>query len=1085
MNLVTKAALISAVVILAVVGGFFIFLRDAPPPQATPDSAVVDTSPESVDDIAEPVAGTPFTQPITQEAVDVTAKVAQKGTGRTLAQARLVVTQEFDGQRSGPAVWDSGRDGGRDGSFKFQLPPGAFMFHAQCPGFTGERRSVTIVKGTPVELVFELERGNSIAGRVIDEATGAGIGGARVYAFKELSAPGADLEESLIALTELDKMTNYVFSETVTRDDGSYQLDGLEAHWFSIRAIAPGYSPGEVQKVPAPREQVNVALAAGNLVAGTVVESGGGPIEGARVDAFREPRTSAMFEIILAKSRPPVDTVFSDAGGAFQFETLGRGVYNFVISAPGFQNSTQTKIEIESAADLRFELRPGGIISGIVEGPEGEPVAGAKIRYQRIGSSAGGRPDIVAIRFNDDSVQSDQDGRFLLDTLEDGSYNLTVFHPDYESLRRKGLQVGSEDVTLKMGIGGRIAGIVTDIGGNAIPGARIVANDVADLRKEAISDEAGNFLLQGIKVDRRVVNVTVTADGFARQQDKVRVTANQQVEHNFQMEATGVLTGLVVNSNNDPVGGARVMVKKSHQNGSVDYTIANASTDRDGRYTIDSVEANDELWVRVKRSGYLEGISDFFLLESAGAVELPPIVLQLGATIAGRVTANGIPVSGCSVTFRRPGETATTAMNATAQTNADGEYRLQGLESGTVDVVVSHVDYMEAVVSGVAALEGEVQSHVDVELAAGSTLSGRVTNEDGAAVIGAVVIARDFTRGASESRGKTGSDGHFEIKRLATSSTVELEVSHDEYATYLVDQVDVGESLSVVLQALGKVRGVVKDAMGEIVPAFSVHPQPRSKARRARSQLRAQTFNTEDGIFTYERVPAGTYDVQVRAPAFSGATIADVVVETGGIIDLGEIVLKSGGQVNGVIIDAESGEPVFNARVSIVEGVGRFLANVSPSPSGGGGRKTPTQTTDSRGRFSFSDLKGGELTLRIRHPEFVTIEVKANPDLESDSQDLEISLERGGQVSGTVLEPDGTSRANVQVFLIGSDPSMNQSLRTDQQGRFSFNNVVPGDYSVKAHVYASGADRKLRVAEASLTVTSGGGRDVVLELQAQ
>ena len=63
-----------------------------------------------------------------------------------------------------------------------------------------------------------------------------------------------------------------------------------------------------------------------------------------------------MFEIILAKSRPPIDTTKSDGAGHFLFDTLGTGIYNFRVRASGFQPHTESKVRITNDSHLEFQL---------------------------------------------------------------------------------------------------------------------------------------------------------------------------------------------------------------------------------------------------------------------------------------------------------------------------------------------------------------------------------------------------------------------------------------------------------------------------------------------------------------------------------------------------------------------------------------------------------------------------------------------------------------------------------------------------------------------------------------------------------
>ena len=283
MNSTTKAALVSAIVFTVIIALFFVFWDggEAPPaPALLEDVPIVDDSVESAPNLAK--KGPYVDGLVPRDAVKLSVEVVDGGSGRALPKARLSVSQLADGQHVHGVVWDSTRQGvSRDGRFEVTLAPGAYELHAQCLRFSGERREITVVKDQPQNIVIELDQGTSISGRILD-GNNRGIGGARVLALKDISAPDASLEELLLGLIDLEKMTSEeaLASETVSAEDGTYQLDGLHSSashgtYYTVRATAAGHTPGEEPKVPAPREKVDLVLARGGIVSGVVVGQAG------------------------------------------------------------------------------------------------------------------------------------------------------------------------------------------------------------------------------------------------------------------------------------------------------------------------------------------------------------------------------------------------------------------------------------------------------------------------------------------------------------------------------------------------------------------------------------------------------------------------------------------------------------------------------------------------------------------------------------------------------------------------------------------------------------------------------------------
>ena len=691
MSTTVKAALVSVVVFAAIITAFLVFRPGddggrgpevgGGPPEDPPH--VVDTTPPDN-------GGPQVDEPTVVEKTAIEVSVVDRATGRALT-ARLAVSKLGEGDRATRRVAD---ERARNGNFRVSLRPGGYLFVVQARGYASEEREVIV--GTETErLGFELDRGHTISGRVLD-SNGRGVGGAQVFALKEFTDPDADMEEILFSLIDLEKMTDEVADQTVSADDGSYQLE-VERFWFTVRAVAPGFAPGSVKKVPSPREKVDVILQPGGRVGGVVVDSSGRPVSGAQVAAHKEPESKAMFDIILAKSRPAIDTAESDGSGQFEFDTLGQGLYSFKVSAPGYQPHTLMKEPVNDSTQLRFELAAGLSLTGYVVGPDDAPVGGARVRYQQIGGAAVGRPETANIDFKETSVEADSEGAFTIDTLGDYEYNLIVYHEDFQTLQRKGVRPDSSELTLRMAYGGRVRGTISDTDGNPVEGARIVASDVADLNKEAVSGSDGAYVISGLQTGRRSLNLTVTAEGYARSRDNITGLANNEREFDFELVRTGILLGLVVNSNNDPIDGATVQVKRADENTSVDYVLANGRSDSSGRFEIPNVDAEGELYVVVKSRGYRPVESELVTVDPGGEAEVPRIVLQLGGGIDGRVVGpDGAAVSGCVVTVRYEDQTENTmTLNPTVTTNSSGEFRLRGLKEGTADLVVKPADLLE------------------------------------------------------------------------------------------------------------------------------------------------------------------------------------------------------------------------------------------------------------------------------------------------------------------------------------------------------------------------------------------------------
>ena len=1084
MRSIAKAAVISAVVLRCPWGRYSSsFSRTAAEGPGRSHRSTMSSDTKVEPEKVEPKEPVVPLEVIHGDEVKLTVEVVEKGSRRKLPRSRLMVFHAGDGDRPGRTAWESGKAG--NGSFEMSLRPGVYVVHAQCPRYRGEKKQLALLKDTPQNLLLELGKGDSISGKVLDVA-GRGIAGARVVALEELGTPGADIEDLLMEFIRIPEMTGKSAAETVSMEDGSYQLDGLETKYYTVRAVGAGHAPNQVAEVPSPRQDVNIVLQKGGTIGGVVKNDKGRPVEGATVKAYREIVSESVFEIILEKSRPAIDSATTEADGSFKFETLGAGLYSFLVEAKGHQRLQELKKDVKEGTKLQFSLKTGLKIQGLVRGPNDEPVGGARVRASPFGGNNQGKRDQVNISFDDDFVRTDEQGAFAFDTLEEGTFLLLCWHDDYQTLRRQDVRPSGDEIVLKLSAGGRVRGRVGEHGtGKAIAGARITAQDVADVHKDAISGDDGTYVLSGLQTGTRPVSVSVFADGYSRLRRDVRPQEGREVEENFDLQQTGSVTGIVVNTNGDAVRGARVMVKKSQPNTNVEQTIGNDLTDAEGRFSLPAVESGDDLWLRVKKSEYLEATTERFSVTSGQPIEVAQIVLQLGGSVSGKVVgADGKGIPGCQVTVSREGETEIQRSgNPSSHTNAQGEFVIQGLASGTIDLIAKASHFMEKSVTGVEVLEGQLKRGIVIQLEKGNSVGGIVRDGNGEPVRSANVIVRDLAQGAKELRGSTGDDGAFSIDGILSAESVVLEVSHENYGAYSNENAPVGgTAIEIVLRELGKIRGSVIDPDGKPVESFTVQPT-RPEARTQQKKLKPETYNPKDGAFEYAGVPAGTYTVNIRALQFTVASVPNVKVAEGEVVDLGEIVLELGGTVNGRVIDSQTSQGIEGVRVQVVQGTSRFVRADPGTDSGSPTTSSPIQVTGSDGSFTFTGLKSGNLALRFSHEVYVGHRIDdVNPDVPEKSRDLQIVLDKGGEISGMVIDKEGQPRAGMPVYLIGSDAGSNQTMQTDEEGRFHFGSIPTGTFTVKAHKFASVAGQKPEQADEQVEMVPGAAFEVTLQL---
>ena len=433
---------------------------------------------------------------------------------------------------------------------------------------------------------------------------------------------------------------------------------------------------------------------------------------------------------------------------------------------------------------------------------------------------------------------------------------------------------------------------------------------------------------------------------------------------------------------------------------------------------------------------------------------------------------------------QREGDTEKTmGSNPSSPTSAEGTFKIQGLKSGRVGLLVKAPHHLDKTIPDVEVREGQVHDKVIVQLDRGNTVGGRVVDGAGKPVANAEILVRDYAQGAKEITGTTDGDGQFTIENIMANDSVEVAVSHESYSGYSSEKVRVGTAdLQVVLNELGTLKGVVVTPDGQPVESFTVQPQSPNEGKDPKKRLKAQTFSPTDGSFEYHGVPGGVYTVYIRSPQYSAVTLSGVKVGEGEAVDLGQVELPVGGVVFGQVVDASTSRPIPGARVQIVQGSNRFL-RADTVTGGSAANQSPLQTTDSDGRFKFTGLKSGTLSLKVSQSGYVSRNVDGvNPDLAEKSQDLLVELESGGEITGVVLDKSGKPRGGMAVYLISGDAQANQTMQTDKEGKFHFSGVPSGTFTVKAHKFGPGGTQNEQ-SEVNVDMSVGGSQDVILQLE--
>lgn len=877
--------------------------------------------------------------------------------------------------------------------------------------------------GGPVEL-YVLPCGR-ITGRVVD-GDGRGVDGARVTAF-----PGVG--SFLTALRSGDAR----FYETKTAADGSFALAGVAPGdgydlAASGRGMAIAHAVGLSVRAGEDTE-VSVRARSGGAVSGRIVSvgpEGPKPIAGAHLGVL--PR--GLRDLIFAPEILSETHAETRADGRFVLRHVPPGQVDVVAFAPGWRPTRLGPRAVSDGAQLDLgdlELETGPQIRGVVRDSQGEPIPDVQVWWAPGRSMPNEFPQTFAPLLTQavrafEYPYTDADGRFVAGPFEvPGSENLTFSKAGYALHNENWDPENEGELEVILTRGGSIEGIVMDAA-EAVPltefqvhvtgrmerggGAPSVFNPFSG--KDWIEHPQGKFRLDDIEAGTR--GVTVWAPGYVPLNRPGIEVAEGEVTRGVivGLQRGGVVTGVVVDEVGDPVAGARV--------------------------------------VGLNGEGEVQGVS--------GVREVAQVFTALGDMELGV----GMGLFGAAV--------QTTA--------SDGSFRLDGVEPGRVEVAAFHRDYAGARSSEFELGVEEPVSGIVIELKRGGSLWGRVTDPSDRPVPGAIVVAASpgsfaggmgggaASAGGSLYQGLSDADGYYEIAHVSGGSYFVSVTRGDEALNLASFMAHLNFDLVHLAEGQRLRHDVVDTSAGtcRVHGLVSYDGQPISSGMVAAMAQDSETFLgfdfkmatvSSDGSYEFAGLAPGSYQFNISGVG------PDVKLEVE-IPELPEhrldLALPEGG-VSGRVVDADTGEPVERAEVTLVSTdpfeAGGWLGGLIASDN-----RVLRAWTDKTGTYSFERLSAGEYELRARGSvwgregsrfgpsESLTFELDANSVREGIVLELPPTL----VVSGVVTDSTGAAveGATLRAYVDGADDLRPSRTTSDAAGQFELRGLAPGAHLVTA-----------------------------------
>jgi protocatechuate 3,4-dioxygenase beta subunit len=295
------------------------------------------------------------------------------------------------------------------------------------------------------------------------------------------------------ALQGSSRFDNKMVARTITDDEGKYRLTGLPAGHFLITPIAKAYvvvagdtfkPPGETINV-AVNESINnidFALTRGGVITGRITDLEGHPIIGEAVNLKAQGNSADIRRFSYSRSRKEE----TDDRGIYRIYGLGPGSYKVSVGQdlnatrygspydsqyarafyPGVADESKaTAIEINEGSEANnIDITAGKVAGGfsvsgrVIDAESGKPVANTDLAYVALNLSNQQRGDT-----NYAGVQSDADGRFRMEGMQPGRYEVFVFAGENSNYSEKApVDISDTDITgveIKVRRGATIEGV--------------------------------------------------------------------------------------------------------------------------------------------------------------------------------------------------------------------------------------------------------------------------------------------------------------------------------------------------------------------------------------------------------------------------------------------------------------------------------------------------------------------------------------------------------------------------------------------------------------------------------------------------
>lgn len=372
-----------------------------------------------------------------------------------------------------------------------------------------------------------------------------------------------------------------------------------------------------------------------------------------------------------------VVTAELEGGGQFSTQTNSLGSYTLDLN-PGSIEVTASKAGYVSAAgdtsinpgqtiqNYHFHLNPNlANLQGIVRGAGDQtPIQNTLVSVTEINTQNGG------------STYSGDDGFYSFDGLFQGSYDITVTHPQYQTALLNGIVLlgGSttgQDVSMSS-LSCSISGVVfdSDTLGAGISGATVNAEKANGDIYTTQTVPGGVYSLPSLASG--FYTLSASKEGYSIDTTSVQLTANTHDTIDFVLLPNdGKIVGLVIDNEKNGLGNVQLSAQDSLGH------FGNAVTASSGDFILEDLNSQSTFIITVIKPGYHIQPPDTVIRvvpEPVPSDTISITMYQNYLSISGTVTnQNGDPLGGIEV------KAAAGSITLIDETNSNGEYIIESV----------------------------------------------------------------------------------------------------------------------------------------------------------------------------------------------------------------------------------------------------------------------------------------------------------------------------------------------------------------------------------------------------------------------